>query len=388
MKTLFLFLRVSMFLAALAGAQAQTFNQIYSFTDGADGAGPFAAVVQDQTGNLYGTAGCCGGQTSNGEVFKLAPDGTESVLYTFCSQINCADGQESYAPVVLDQNGNVYGTTTSGGTANEGVIFKIDAAGNETVLYSFTGGSDGCDPLQGLFRDEAGDLFGTASKCGSSNLGTIFKLDSAGNFTVLHSFAKKTSDGASPSYGRLKMDKFGNLYGVTQLGGASSHGVLYELTSRGKFILLHSFSGGTNDGCTPYGSVIADSAGNIYGTTELCGSRGAGTIWKIARTGQETILHNFTGSATDGSAPEAGLAQDLQGNIYGVTSLGGSNSGFGNGVIYQISETGTFTLLHVFDYSDGAYPIGEVLPGSNGTLYGTTTGGGTYGYGNVWSYVP
>jgi len=264
-----------------------------------------------------------------------------------------------------------------------GTVFKIDTAGNETVLHSFVGGtSDGCGPLQGLW-DEAGTLYGTTYGCGTLGYGTIFKIDRAGNFTLLHSFAG--SDGAYPEYGHLRMDNSGNLYGVTHSGGLVE-GVLYRLSKNGTLTVLHSFGRGT-DGCGPAGSVTLDEFGNLYGTTTSCGSdNAAGTIWKATKKGRETILHNFVGVA-GGGVPWAGVARDPQGNLYGVTYGGGVDYG---GVVYELSKNGTYTVLHTFGANGN--PMGELWRTADDTLLGTTQYGGTgdcgYGCGIVWSYVP
>jgi uncharacterized repeat protein (TIGR03803 family) len=264
-------------------------------------------------------------------------------------------------------------------------VFKIDTAGNETVLYNFTAGSDGCLPYQGLVRDEAGNLYGTAYGCGYSDGGTIFKVDSAGNFTVLHSFTGTSSDGQWPRLGHLTMDKSGNLYGVTTEGGAYSYyGVLYELSRSGTLTVLHSFGGGS-DGCLPYGSVVQDKAGNFYGTTGSCGSNYYGIVWKVSKNGQETILHNFTGGSSDGCNPIAGVARDSKGNLYGLTYQCGAHD---YGALYELSAKGRFTLLHSFDYTNGGFPYGEVLRTSTGSLFSTAVFGGTYNYGTVWKYAP
>jgi len=310
------------------------------------------------------------------------------VLYSFTQN---PDAKLPDTPVTRDKSGNIYGTTPYGGSNNYGAVFKIDTAGNETVLYDFTGGSDGCRPEQGLARDKAGNLYGTTYTCGSSGYGTIFRVDSAGNFTILHSFTGASSDGGSPQDGHLIMEKSGNLYGMTDLGGGSNAcnggncGVLYELTKNGRFTLLHSFAGATADGCYPEGSVVQDKCGNFYGTTASCGSKNSGTIWKVSKKGKETILHNFAGGTSDGCLPEAGVARDSKGNLYGVTTYCGAN---GYGALYELSAKSRLTLLRSFDYSDGDGPVGEVLRTAKGTLFGTASGGGTYGFGTVWKDVP
>jgi len=377
-------------------AQAQSFTVLYNFTGQSDGATPWAGLIQDAAGDLDGTSQ--GAFVGAGNVYRMDTTGTETVLYTFTGS---PDGAGPQAALTIDKAGNLYGTTVAGGGSGPlcgscGTVFKIDTAGNERVLYTFKGFSDGCLPTQGVIVDEAGDLFGTATQCGSSNLGTIFKLDTAGNFTLLHTFTGGSSDGAYPRWGHLTMDEAGNLYGLAQIGGSTGCtlgkgcGVLYKLSKNGKFALLYSFQGGLSDGCGPGGSLVQDKAGNSYGTTEGCGAGGTGTIWKLSKKGEETVLHNFALSASNGCYPYAGVARDSKGNLYGVTYYCGAYS---YGALYELSAKGVFTLLHSFDDYDGANPVGEVLRTAGGTLFGTATTGGTLGgdlsfFGTVWEYLP
>jgi uncharacterized repeat protein (TIGR03803 family) len=378
-----------------AAAQAKTFTTLYNFTGNSDGSVPEAGVIQDPSGNLFGTTyyggdvSNCGPRLGCGVVYEVNTAGTETVLHSFTGYPS--DGAYPAAPVARDKSGNLYGTTQEGGTGDCGggsgcgTVFKIDTAGNETVLYSFTGKSDGCYPEQGLVVETSGTLIGTTWECGATGDGTIFKIDSAGNFTVLYGF--DGLHGESPQLGHLTMDTSGNLYGVTTEGGAHKNGALYKLSKSGTLTVLHSFAGGKSDGCTPYGTVMRDTAGNLYGTTYGCGAKGEGTIWEVSKTGEETILHSFAGTTTDGCFPLAGVAQDSQGNLYGVTSQCGGKAS--DGALYELSAKGKLTLLLSFYWPNGADPIGEVLRTSNGTLFGTTCLGGSSGYyGTVWSYVP
>jgi uncharacterized repeat protein (TIGR03803 family) len=373
-------------LAALA--EGQTLTVLYNFTGASDGSLPYAGIIQDAAGKLYGTA-FAGGSDGGGVVYEVNTAGTERVLYAFCSQTSCADGSSSVAPLVRDKAGNLYGNTDYGGSTlySFGTVFKIDTAGKETVLYSFTGGTDGCYPGQGLIRDGAGNLYGTTNNCGSGSagLGNIFEVERAGNLILLHDFAGGSSDGANPAYGHLTMDKAGNLYGVTPLGGGNNNGVLYKLSKNGALTVLHSFGGGTSDGCNPQGSVVQDKSGNFYGTAGGCGTNNYGTIWKLSKTGKETILHNFAGGTADGCYTVAGVTRDSKGNLYGVTLSCGA---YNYGALYKLSPSGMLTLLHSFDNSDGNLPYGELLRTAKGTLLGTASMGGTYGYGTVWKYVP
>jgi uncharacterized repeat protein (TIGR03803 family) len=374
------------FLVAVAArpARAQTFTTLYSFTAASDGNGPFASVFQDPAGNLYGTTVYggdlnCFAPAGCGVVYKVSPDGTETVLHSFSGP----DGQWPFTPVIRDSKGNIYGAIYNGGVNYYGAVFKIDTAGKETALYNFTGGSYGCYPFQGLVRDEAGNLYGTTAGCGYGELGygTIFKVDKAGNFTLLHTFTRETSDGGNPHYGHLTMDKSGNLYGVTLWGGAYDEGVLYKLSKNGTFTLLHSFAGGASDGCNPCGSVVQDETGNLYGTTSGCDSNNYGNIWKVSQKAKETILHSFAGGRSDGCGLQTGVTRDSKGNLYGTTAWCGAHNA---GTLYQLSAKGKLTLLHSFRKgSDGANPWSEVLRTTKGTLFGVTYDGGT-----VWSYVP
>jgi uncharacterized repeat protein (TIGR03803 family) len=378
-------------LVTLPLLQAQTFTTLYSFTGGSDGGEPVAGVIQDPAGNLYGTT-YLGGTTNCvygdgcGTVFKIDTAGNETVLHSFTGP----DGAYPYTPLTRDKAGNIYGTTYYGGSVGLGAVFKLDTAGNETVLYSFTGGPDGCEPDQGLVIDKSGSVFGTTIGLDCRNNGTIFKVDSAGKFTILHGFAGAPTDGASPSYGHLIMDKYGSLYGVTTGGGSSGCnqpygcGVLYELNRDGTFTVLHSFAGGTSDGCFPFGSVAMDEAGNLYGTTFGCGSGNVGTIWKVSKKGSETILHNFSVSDPGGCNPFAGVATGglESANVYGVTA-GCDYS------LWKLTSAETkLAQLYSFDLTGGGPPMGEAWQNAKGTLYGTTSYGSTYNYGTVWKYVP
>jgi uncharacterized repeat protein (TIGR03803 family) len=206
-------------------AQAQTFSVLYNFNF-TDGAVPYATLALDAAGNLYGTTQV-GGASGTGTVFKVDASGTETVLYSFSGGV---DGGYPLAGLVLDTAGNLYGTTESGGTSNAGTVFKVTKTGVETVLHSFEV-ADGCDPSGGLIRDAAGNLYGTTYACGSSNYGTVFKVSKTGKETTLHNFAGPPNDGAYPSYASLLMDTKGNLYGVTEQVGIPASTVVGRYSS-------------------------------------------------------------------------------------------------------------------------------------------------------------
>ena len=379
-------------LCLLASAQSQsnpgTYEVLHSFTGSPDGVNPSAGLLRDVQGNFYGTTsggGVSSAACSNnfcGVVFKIDSAGNETVLYSFNGQ---PDGSNPQAHVIQDAAGNLYGTTCGGGTTGNGTIFKIDGSGKEVVLYSFAGQPDGSCPSAGIVLDPAGNLYGTTQVGGTSNDGTIFKLDTSSTETVLHSF-NALVDGKFPQ--DLLRDNAGNLYGAANRGvvkncvtgpGAIACGTIFKLDTTGTFTLLYSFQGPSNDGGRPLGGLVADAVGNLYGTTEYGGSGGCtivlptgqskigcGTVFKLDTTGVETVLYSFTGSA-DGSYPLAGLAIDPQGNLYGTNS---SN-------VFELDTSGNLTVLYDFTGGeDGATPQAPLLRDSAGNLYGTASSGG------------
>jgi uncharacterized repeat protein (TIGR03803 family) len=317
---------------------------------------------------------------------------TERVLYSFNSS---PDGQLPLAGLVRDAQGNLYGTTVGGGVGC-GTVFKVDATGNETVLYTFPGtGVDGSQPQAGLVLDAQGNLYGTTLSGGAYYMyGTVFKVDAAGNETVLHSFGRPGSDdGANPMAGLVR-DAQGNLYGTTVNGGHCC-GTVFKVDSTGRETVLYNFTGG-GDGQEPEAGLVLDAQGNLYGTTYYGGdrtcnaSRGCGTVFKLDATGNETVLHSFgSGGGGDGSLPNAGLVRDAQGNLYGTTYYGGvnrcyaPNEPYGCGTVFRVDTTGKETVLHSFGPgggSDGSFPMAGLVRDAQGNLYGTTSSGGAYGY--------
>ena len=256
---------------------------------------------------------------------------------TISSQL--PDGESPYGGVILDTAGNLYGTTYKGGASNYGTVFKVSKAGKETVLHSFAGGSaDGCNPGGGLILDAKGNLYGDTQLCGASNYGTVFKVSKAGKETVPHSFAGGSSDGAEPFYGSLLMDKKGNLYGVTEHGGTGEGcnlncGVLYRLSKSGTLTVLHSFANAP-DGSFPFGTPVMDGKGNLFGTTDAGDPDQVGIVWKVSKNEHETILHSFTPGGVDGVNPAYSLVLDSAGNVYGTTESGGSSN---QGVVFEIT---------------------------------------------------
>jgi uncharacterized repeat protein (TIGR03803 family) len=263
---------------------------LHRFTGGTDGAYPSATLTLDQ-GHLYGTSDSggdlsCGFQDKGcGTLFGLDAS-RGSVVHRFAGAPS--DGRSpGYGALLIDSAGNFYGTTGEGGSADAGTVYKVDRNGQSTVLYSFSGKSDGCEPLGSLAADEHGTLYGAASECGDFNKGTLFKIDSTGSFTVLYAFSGGADDGNAP-FGGVTLDRSGNLYGTTLFGGncgleLGGCGTVFKLNPNGHMTILHTFEGET-DGSSPWCNVILDAAGNLYGTTSMggLGGNGAGTVWKLA----------------------------------------------------------------------------------------------------------
>ncbi len=368
-----------------------------------DGSYPNSGLTSDGKGNFYGTnfggglvecafAGPCG------TVYELSPTGSggwnETVIYNFCSAANCADGQGPYAPVVFDSAGNLYGTAAYGGANGYGVVFKLSPAGTsweETVLYNFcslSGCADGGYPASGLIFDPVGNLYGTAGavfELSPSASGWTEKviyggvggfagltMDAAGNIfgaadSTVFELSPNGSGGWTPTVipipgggylagGTPVLDSAGNIYGTTQYGGAYSFGLVYKLSpgndEQWTGAVLHSFGAG-NDGSVPSGGVLLDAPGNVYGTTSEGGHHHFGSVFELGvKAGyEEKLLWSF--NAWDGSSPLGSLISDSAGNLYGTTIEGGSTYGYGNdgggfGVAYELRITtrfGTYTAL-------------------------------------------
>lgn len=392
----------SMLLAALPLSAASTETVLYSFNKGAHGQSPNGGLVRDAKGNLYGTTSQGGilhnncGTSGCGTVFKVTAAGVESVLHSFTG--TSGDGSIPATGLVQDASGNLYGATVAGGNGGNGTIFKVTSAGAETVLYKFTGLSDGATPDAGLMRAANGNLYGTTFGGGLKAQGAVFELTPAGLENALFSF--NGPYGALPK-GTL-IQAGGNFYGTASAGGgaaacAGGCGVVFELTPNGTQTILHTFTGGA-DGAFPVGSLVRDAQGNLYGTATNGGRlnkacpTGCGTVYKLAPeaggTWTFTVLHKFTGEG-DGYYPAGGLVQDPKGNLYGLT---GGNTCWGNtcaGSLYEVTPAGVETVLYKFKgTTDGQFPSGALVLDAEGNLYGTTYLGGTYGYGTVFKVTP
>lgn len=391
-----------------------TLQLLYSFTGRPDGSNPSGGLVMDGAGNLYGVTSS-GGHFDEGTVFKVAPDGTETVLYSFCSQSGCPDGANPAAGLIMGPNGNLYGTTQNGG-ANAvcgggavgcGTVFQLSHNVDETkwkekVLYSFCGQSacaDGASPTAPLIMDAVGNLYGTTSRGGititntcPAGCGTVFELSNGPNWqeNVLYSFCTQPdcSDGRLPAAG-LIIDAGGNLYGTTVAGGTNTVGTVYRLAPDGTETVLYSFSG-SDDGSFPAAGLIADAAGNLYSTTsgdggvKSCESAaafiGCGVVFRLTPDGVETVLHRFRphGSPPSYPSPQTGVIADARGKLYGAVGTVTECSPLGHttvcpapGFAFEIRRDGkTFRL--------GTLPPGpsNLVMDDTGSLYGETTYGG------------
>jgi uncharacterized repeat protein (TIGR03803 family) len=393
-----LFLVLTLFtLVALASVSAQTEKILYTFTGGEDGATPYAGLVSDGKGNLYGTT--YGGGSSIcqcGTVFELSPgsNGTwsEQTIYSFAG--TPSDGASPISQLIFDGKGNLYGTTVTGGNNGFGSVFELSLGTNSTwtdkTIYSFQF-PGGIFPYGGVVRDPAGNLYGVTNQGGAYQLGTIFELtpgtDGSWTEETLYDFTG-ANDGSLPE-NLLILDPAGNLYGTAQYAGPNDYGSVFEL-KRGSsdtwtLKVIYAFTGVS--GLNPASSLVFDSAGNLYGTAETTAFElvpGSNGTWT------EEMLHAFTGGS-DGADAVSGLTLDKGGNLYGTTGRGGLHQG----TVYKLKpgSGGSWSekILHRFagGAGDGAFPsIANLLRDASGNLYGTTPSGGRFGAGVVYEITP
>ena len=368
-----------LFTATAVAAPAQTFKTLASF-DGTNGSDPYiGSLVQGKDGNYYGTT-TTGGAYGMGTVFRVTPEGTVTVLYSFCSQSNCSDGSDPYAGLVLSVDGNFYGTTYAGGIKGKGTVFKITPAGKMTILHSFRG-TDGAQSWDGLIQATDGSFYGTTYAGGANKFGTIFKITPTGALSTVYNFCSrsKCTDGSWP-VGRLLQATDGNFYGTTSAGGTSSNcghsgcGTVFKITQGGQLTTLHSFD--RDDGEQPWAGLIQAVDGNFYGTTNF-GDIESGTVFKMTANGSVKVLYSFSG--TDN--PAVGFVQGTDRKFYGATWWGGTRQ---YGTLFNITSGGQLKTLHTFEGPDGAAPWGAVFQSTNGMFYGTTEQGGTFNDGTFF----
>jgi len=315
---------------------------------------------------------------------------TFSVVYNFTGG---SDGADSTAGLTV-VSGQFYGTTSEGGTHGYGVVFRISPTGKESAIYNFTGGADGATPESGLLYN-AGSLYGTTSAGGASKSGTVFSITPLGKETVLYSFTGGV-DGSGPQSGLVK-DSMGNLYGTTFSGGASGNGTVFELirpkTQGGHWIerVLYSFGAGT-DGANPVAGVTLDNSGNVYGTTSAGGTYGYGTVFELEKSGAvwaENILYEFQ-LQSDGGVPYTSVVFDASGNLYGTTTDGGAGGEDGGGTIFEMTPSSAGWTFHVLYGLPGWGISGSFrnILMKAGKIYATTHCDGSYSAGTVYELSP
>ena len=407
---------------------ASKYKVLHKFT-GQDGQHPYAGLIFDAKGNLYGTTRD-GGSNSSGTVFKLTPNAngswTESVLYSFCSLNSCADGSTPLSGLIFGATGSLYGTTAAGQGGGSGVVFQLkpraDGSWTESVLHRFTGPPDGLEPAAGLTFDTAGNLYGTTiyggsgPDCGSFGCGVVFELtpnaDGSWNEKVVYSFCSlmACADGALAIAG-LIFDTAGSLYGTTAFGGSGSActgspsgcGVAFKLTPHtdGNWTesVLHSFTDSV-DGGGPEAGLTPDAAGSLYGTSvfggSLCGNITCGVVFKLKShldgRWTEGVLHSFKDHPA--AQPHAALIFDPTGNLYGTAANDTGVSGYG--AVFKLAPTQgggwVYTVLHTFRDKSASFPHSSLALDSAGNLYGTAEdcdgGNNCYGNGVVFQVSP
>ena len=355
--------------------EAGRFSELYSFGDESQGAAPLFGLIQGSDGNFYSTTST-GGANDAGTVFKLTPDGAQTVLWSFGAG---SDGSQPLSSLLQASDGDLYGTTAEGGAYGSGTVFRISLGGSESVLWSFGEASDGARPSGNLIEGRDGDIYGMTEYGGTEGGGTVFRLTPSGAETVMLSFGRFNGGPSEPQFNGLTQDSDGTLYGLTAGGGTNSEGAIFKLSPDGAVTTLYSFHQ-RDIGAFPTDSLVKASDGNFYGMTLAGGTNNRGVLFQMSPSGAVSILHAF-GAQGDGRGPNGGLMQATDGNFYGVTCFPGSS-----GTVFQFTLSGTETPLYSFPgaVSSGACPTGNLIEGTDGGLYGTTTYGGASGNGSVY----
>jgi uncharacterized repeat protein (TIGR03803 family) len=399
-------------LPQLAAAQLVSYTTFHSMSGeaGEDGQGPNGELVSDTNGNQYGTSYYLGVTTFrceckiSGTVFKLLPKGLPTTLHTFSGP----DGEAPSTGLTLGNDGYLYGMTAGGGDYGGGVVYKVNRPGTSfTVLHSFNGpAGDGAMPWHGqLVLGTDGNFYGTTMNGGAHGQGVVFRMTPAGAVTVLHHFAGGATDGSHPRGGLMQASD-GNLYGTTLCGGAHDaasgcSGTVYRITPAGAFTLLHSFDAdpARQTGALPQ-ATVTQAGGMLVGTTTAGGTAGFGTVFRMALDGSGyATVHDFAGGVmgatpnADGAAPVGRLLLGADGFLYGTTSLGGTNATIypkGDGTIFRVSSTGVYAVLQSLGSSatDGVHPLAGLNQGSDGTIYGSAETGGANQTGSIFKFTP
>jgi len=345
-------------------------STLWSFTDGTSGELLYSPLIQARDGNLYGTT-IEGGTDGDGTIFRLTTNGALTTFFYF----NGNNGAIPYGGLFQGKDNLLYGTAFTGGSYGDGVTFRVIPGGSFYSLATFNG-ENGSLPVGGMIQASDGNLYGTTLEGGSYNDGTVFRMTTQGGLTTLAAF--NGLDGADPS-AVLVQGADGNLYGTTEEGGTNGAGTIFKITPAGALTTLYTFTG-LNDGAIPIAGLVQGVDGNFYGVTYLGGVDGFGTVFELTPSGAFTVLYSFTGGA-DGASPWGGLMQARDGNLYGTTTSGGT---YGYGTVFQIAPGGWFNTLVQFEGYNGASPGAAMIQGVDGNLYGTTEEGGGAGDGTVY----
>ena len=323
-----------------------------------DGSLPTGGVIFASDGNLWGTTSQ-GGNAGTGTIFKMSSAGSFTSVYSFGA--STGDGSAPAGNLVQASDGNLYGVTSGGGSGGCGTIYQITLSGTYTSKYSFTCSSDGGFPKGGMIQATDGNLYGTTSTGGSGNYGTAFRFTLGGTYTALHAFAG--TDGHAPNAALVQATD-GMFYGTAELGGSGASGTIFQLTASGALTTLHAFAG--TDGKYPLAALAQGADGNFYGTANGGGTAGYGTVFTMTPGGQFTLLHSFTG--TDGQNPAAGLMEDPAGKFIGVTSAGGSTN---DGVVYAVTYSASAPAINSEGVVPVYSTVPTIQPGEWVSIYGS-----------------
>ncbi len=376
-RATFTILAVLMTLVAAGShlASAQTPDLLFSFDPTDNGIfGPFppSVMAQGRDGNLYGTTDS-GGANLVGGVFMVTPSGALTQLYDFTR----TDGAHCNMGLTLGNDGNLYGACYDGGDSNHGQLYRITSAGVLTSLYSFSNvGGDGADPNAPPIQAADGNFYGTTIGGGANGDGTIYKMTPAGKVTIIHSFLY-SNEGGSPG-SALVQGSNGSLYGTTEEGGG-----IFKVTTKGKLTVIHALS--VSDGDVPLGALIQGSDGNFYGTASQGGSIGEGTVFKVSASGKFAVLESFNPVVDGQGDPWVGLIQASDGNFYGVSFRSGILGQKQYGGIFRLTKKGAYSSLYLFDGRVGANPASALVQNTSGLLYGNATNQAGFSAGSVYS---
>jgi uncharacterized repeat protein (TIGR03803 family) len=375
---------------ARASAQTETILHIFGSISG-DGAFPHGGLTY-KNGNLYGTTNANSPNGSPGNVFEITAAGKYRILYTFGGQPGDGVTPCDFGGLVV-RDGKIYGTALYGGaTGSFGTVFDLTLSGKEKIIHTFGGQpGDGSYPFASVIFDKAGNLYGTTEEGGPYNsacgggCGIVYEITKAGEEKILYSF-QGVEDAAFPN-ANLSFDTAGNLYGTTGTGGIYELGAIFELSASGEEKVIYSFNPQAGDGDVPYSGIVFGKKGNMYGTTYYGGAYGQGTVFELSPNGMEKILYSFGGQANDGSNPYGNVVFDKKGNLYGSTIAGGAH---GQGTVFELTPTGEEKILYTFGNQpgDGNTPLGDLVFDTAGNLYGVTENGGAYGFGTVFKITP